>query len=405
MPDMVAETRYQMTPLELAAGTVFGIDPDTPPLPEVPPGLTARAALEKVVLSALLRPPCIVSFSGGRDSSAVLALATHVARREGLPLPVPVSMRFPHCKTADEDAWQELLVGHLRLPDWTRLSFDHELDTVGPYAQAVLNRHGPLFPSNAHAHLPVVEQAPGGTLLTGFGGDELLDPGWAWHRVNQVLVGRRRMRRRDLVRIAVAYGPAPLRRVALRRRFRNIPPRSWLRPDAQRRLADADLDDLVAEPVRWDIGVDVAWWRLRYRRVIEDSLERVGQMHRVAVQHPLADGLVLAAVAREAGRAGFGDRTKAMEHLVGDLLPAEVAARSTKAVMTGAFWNRHAAGFAASWDGTGVDPDLVDVNALRERWMGTGRQMDDRTGSLLQSAWLAGRRPSAAGTAGLPTGR
>jgi asparagine synthetase B (glutamine-hydrolysing) len=394
---MATDSRFRMSQLELAGGIVFGTDPDTPPLRDAPPGLTARVALENVMLVALLRPPCVVSFSGGRDSSAVLALAAHVARREGLPLPVPVSLRFPQCEDANEDGWQELLVRHLRLQDWTRLCFDHELDAVGPYAQAVLAQHGLLWPSNAHFHLPIVEQAPGGSLLTGFGGDELLHPGGVWHRVNQVLSGRLPLRRRDLARIAVAYGPAPLRRVALRRvvlrrRLRHVSQRPWLRPDALRRVVEATLDDLVAEPVRWDVGVDVAWWRQRYRRVIEDSLARVGQMHRVTVRHPLTDGLFLAAVAHEAGRAGFVDRTVAMERLAGDLLPAEITARPTKAVLTGAFWNRHAIAFAASWDGTGVNAELVDIDALLRMWKASDQLPDARTFSLLQSAWLARRR-------------
>lgn len=392
---MDTDTWYRMSPLELAGGMVFGVDPDTPPLPDAPPGLTARVALENVVLAALLRPPCVVSFSGGRDSSAVLALATQVARREGLPPPVPVSLRFPQCEDADEDGWQELLVRHLRLQDWTRLRFDHELDSVGPYAQAVLDQHGLLWPFNTHFHLPVVEQAPGGSMLTGFGGDELLHPGWVWHRVNQVLAGRARPRRRDLIRIAVAYGPAALRRVALRRRLREVPERPWLRPEVQRRVTEATLDDLVAEPVRWDVGVDVAWWRERYRRVGEDSLARVGRMHGVAVRHPLTDCLFLAAVIREAGRAGFGARTVAMEHLVGDLLPVEITARPTKAVFTGAFWNRHSIGFAASWDGTGVDADLIDIDVLRRMWNAPDNLPDARTFSLLQSAWLDCRRREA----------
>jgi asparagine synthase (glutamine-hydrolysing) len=378
-----------MSQLELACGMVFGTDADTPPLPDAPPGLTARVALENVVLGALLRPPCVVSFSGGRDSSAVLALAAHVARREGLAPPVPVSLRFPRCEDADEDDWQQLLVRHLRLQDWTRLCFEHELDAVGPYAQAVLNQCGVLWPFNTHFHLPIVEQAPGGSLLTGFGGDELLAPGWVWHRVNQVLAGRTRLRRRDLLRIAVAYGPAALRRVALRRRVGEIPEQLWLRPEAQRRVAEVALDDLVAEPVRWDVGVDVAWWRERYRRVGEDSLARVGDMHGVAVRHPLTNGPFLAAVAREAGRAGFGDRTVAMERLFGDLLPIEITARPTKAVFDSAFWNRHAIGFAASWDGAGVDADLVDIDVLRRMWTAPDALPDGRTLSLLQSAWLA----------------
>jgi asparagine synthase (glutamine-hydrolysing) len=58
-------------------------------------------------------------------------------------------------------------------------------------------------------------------------------------------------------------------------------------------------------------------------------------------------------------------------------------------VFTGAFWNRHSAAFAAEWDGSGVDPDLVDVAKLRQIWLGVEGSPDFRTFSLLQSAWLA----------------
>src|SRR5687768_13796753 len=86
---------YRPTVLETACGVVYGIDANADRLPEESRFRTAREALEQAVLVGLMRPPCVVSFSGGRDSSAVLAIAAHVARREGLPLPIPVSLRFP----------------------------------------------------------------------------------------------------------------------------------------------------------------------------------------------------------------------------------------------------------------------------------------------------------------------
>ncbi|MGH3611028.1 MAG: asparagine synthase-related protein [Pseudonocardia sp.] len=390
---------YRMTPLELASGTVRGIDATVAPLPTAPAGLTTRAALEDVMLRVLQRPPCIVSFSGGRDSSAVLALATHVARREGLPLPVPVSVRFRSCASADEDSWQELVIGHLGIADWIHLVFDDELDNIGPYSRAVMERHGLLWPSNAHFHLPIVEQAPGGTLLTGFGGDEMLETPMLWRRVNQVLARQIPLACRDLPRLAVAYGPAPMRRAALRRRLGDVAPLPWLRPGARRQLATAIIRDIAAEPVRWDASTDIGWWRRRYRRVVETSLQCVADVHGVAVSHPLADEMVLAAMAREGGRTGFTDRSAAMEHVVGDLLPERLTARPSKAVLTGVFWNRYSTEFAGRWDGAGVDPDIVDVDFLRQMWTAADRPPDGRTSSLLRSAWLASRSGPDAATA------
>lgn len=380
---------HRLSPLELASSVVLGVDPRVPPLPDVPPGLTTRVALEQAVLPALLRQPCMVSFSGGRDSSAVLALAAHVARREGLPLPVPITMRFPHFPATSETDWQELVVRHLRLPDWVVLNFDDELDLIGPYAQIVLKRYGVLWPFNAHAHLPLAERAAGGTLLTGRGGDELLIPDMLWGRVNQVLTRRARPTPRDAVRLMTAYGPKPLREWAVRRRVEHTHMRwPWLHDAAADRLTDAWIEEIADAPIRWDRCVDRGWWSTNLNHVGGRSLSLLGAMHDVVVGSPLADPLVLAAIAREGGRAGFASRTGAMRHLVGDLLPEMLIRRTSKATFRGPFWNRHSATFAAAWDGSGVDRDIVDLDALRRHWSG-GDDVDARTFGLLQSAWIA----------------
>ena len=53
------------------------------------PTADPRPTLERILLGALQRAPCVVAFSGGRDSSALLAEATRVARVHGLEDPVP----------------------------------------------------------------------------------------------------------------------------------------------------------------------------------------------------------------------------------------------------------------------------------------------------------------------------
>lgn len=173
------------TALELASGVVLG-ERWEPRLPQVPASLTPRQALEDAILPALECMPCLVSFSGGRDSSVVLALAAAVARRHGLPAPVPFTVRFPGVAMADESEWQELVVRHLRLDDWQRYEAgDGELDLVGPVATRLMRRHGVLWPSNAHLVEPACRAASGGSLLTGLEGDGLLGawrcttwPGW-----------------------------------------------------------------------------------------------------------------------------------------------------------------------------------------------------------------------------------
>jgi hypothetical protein len=89
-----SRTRFALTPLEIAGGLPLGMDDDEPHLPEAPAGLSPIAAFEDVVRSALVRPPCVVTFSGGRDSSAILAVAMRLARDEGHEPPVAVTLQF-----------------------------------------------------------------------------------------------------------------------------------------------------------------------------------------------------------------------------------------------------------------------------------------------------------------------
>ena len=94
---------YQLAPLEVATGLVLGVDPRREVVaPRLDVAESPLRAFERAVLPALRRGPCLVSFSGGRDSSAVLAVATGIARREGLPLPIPVTNVFPGAATTDE---------------------------------------------------------------------------------------------------------------------------------------------------------------------------------------------------------------------------------------------------------------------------------------------------------------
>jgi hypothetical protein len=141
--------------------------------------------------------------------------------------------------------------------------------------------------------------------------------------------------------------------------------------------------------------MDVGWWRLRYRCLVNAGLKLIGGMHDVSVYHPLTDAVVVATMAREGGRLGYPTRTVAMQELVGDLLPEQVTARASKAILTGAFWNRHSTDFSAGWDRTGIDPEIVDVEVLQRMWTAAEELPDGRTYSLLQSAWLAARPLSA----------
>jgi asparagine synthase (glutamine-hydrolysing) len=372
-----------LIPLEVASGLVFGFTPPEP-LPPAEEAGTPLEALERAIMPALLRPPCLVSFSGGRDSSTILAVAVGLARREGLELPVPATNRFPRAQGSDESEWQERLIVHLGLTEWVRLEFTDELDTVGPVAMRVLRQHGLIAPFNAHFHEPLFDEALGGSLITGIGGDEALGV-QRWGRAANVLGGRVRPRPRDALALGLVASPTTVRRAVLSRRESPLL-LNWLWPEVQREVWSRWVATVASQPFRWQHRF--AWYRrLRYIRLGIENLERLAAERRVTTHHPFVDAGFAAAVAALPRHDRFAGRTAAMKELFGDLLPRELATRRTKAFYDFAFWAEHSRRFVESWEGEGVDPELVDLAALRTEWQQPNP--DSRTFPLLQSAALA----------------
>ena len=182
---MTDDPLYVMTTAEVVIGYPLGSTGSPPPSDDS--ASTPREALEREVRIALARPPCGVAFSGGRDSSTVLAIATHVARRDGLAEPVPIAGVFPAAPRAEETQWQEAVVRHLGLRDWQRIRMHDELDLVGPLATPGLLAHGVVWPPLIHVDIPLLELLEGGSLLDGEGGDEVLGvrsrPAWRRWRI------------------------------------------------------------------------------------------------------------------------------------------------------------------------------------------------------------------------------
>jgi hypothetical protein len=382
VPSADAPLALPLSRWELADGTASGAVEQAvrlPPPERVPPIDLVAAA----ILPALQRPPCVVSFSGGLDSSLVLALAVRVARAHGLPDPVPVTLRFPGVPSTKESYWQELVVAHLGLVDWERIEIADELDLLGDVASSALNRHGLLWPANAHFHDPVFARASGGSALTGLDGDGLFGA-WRWQRARAALAAPTTDTTRDALRILLALSPPSVRAAVLlwRRPFRA----SWLRPQAQFRLRARLAREAAAEPNRWDERV--AWYaRRRYLQLGVHSLGLLASGHNVQAVHPLLDRGFLAALAARGGATGFGDRRQAMRALFGDLLPPELLTRRTKGEFGRALWGPRSRAFAAGWDGQGLDLGLIDPDALRRVWAMPNPPLAAAT--LLQAAWLA----------------
>jgi hypothetical protein len=79
------------TPLEIASGRCTANTTSRGARAHWRSGIDAARRARGAILPALRRTPCLVSFSGGRDSSSVLGAATRAGRRQGLSLPVPIA--------------------------------------------------------------------------------------------------------------------------------------------------------------------------------------------------------------------------------------------------------------------------------------------------------------------------
>lgn len=380
-----------MAPVDVARGWVTGfLPPGNSALPSEPPGESTgpMEALERCLREALLRPPCVVAFSGGRDSSVLLAVAVRVARREGLPLPVPVTRRHPGVESANEDDWQELVIRHLGVSEWVRHEVGDEVDLLGPMATASLQRHGVLWPVTTHVAEHLLRVACGGVVVTGEGGDEVFGP----RRVTAVPAALRRPGRSAVVAVAQAMAPRVVRRRWLAARLQRGLVAPWLRAEARRDfVADIARDD-AGEPLHWAGSIA----RHRRARFLVEGMHTKALLaaeRDVVYVCPFADPGFLAAAGRMGGATGLGTRTQALRRLFADVLPDAMLARETKASFNAALFGRHSRAFVTAWDGSGVDTDLVDADGLAQVW--AGDHPHAMSLPLLQSAFLAGQRPAA----------
>jgi asparagine synthase (glutamine-hydrolysing) len=370
--------------MEVAFGFVFGLTAESP-APSQRDG--PRRTLERIVRSALVRPPCGVAFSGGRDSSLVLAIAVHVARREGLPDPVPITNVFPDVPETDESAWQETVVRHLGLDDWERVILRDELDLLGQIATRRLVEHGLVWPPTIHADVPALERLRGGCLIDGEGGDEVL--GTALHRITPVtrlLRSPRPLRWRRVKRAVRAAAPARIRidLAYLRRRTDEETP--WLRDRARAARVAALAEQERDAPLSFSASV-LRVPRRRSQALADHNRRLLAEPYDVDVVSPLIELDFVRAMSDDGGLFGRGDRTAVMRLLASDLLPDAVLSRTTKASFGGTYWGWQTREFAEAWSGRGVDNDLVDPDVLRKLWRSGDH--NPLSSALIQAAWLA----------------
>jgi hypothetical protein len=314
------------------------------------------------------------------------------ARRSGLALPVPVTLEFDG-ENSRESEWQELVLAHLGLRDWIRLPQGSDLDLVGPVAADGLRRHGLTYPGNAHMVVPLASVARGGSVVTGFAGDDVLGE-WPFEGIAAMVARRRAPQTGDLKRLARWMAPASLRadRYATGRRWVRL---SWLRPPHDRQAAEMIAADMAGSPRTWRGRME--WLgRRRMWPIAQRAMDLHAARHDARTYSPLLDRSFLAALGNAGGRLGIGDRTAVMRRLAGDLLPPALLERESKAEFSESYFGVHTRRFAQAWDGhSGIDENVVDGEALRAMWL--SEHPHGLSAALLQSAWLATHRD--AGTA------
>jgi asparagine synthase (glutamine-hydrolysing) len=346
------------------------------------PHESPRVVLDRLLLAHLRRLPCLVAFSGGRDSSVLLAAAVTLARREGLPSPIPITLSYPDTPDAEESSWQDAVLEHLGITDRIVLTVHDEHDPLGPVAAPVLRQHGLVWPPNFAPTLRLMGMARGGVLLTGEGGDEAFG-------LKRVTPLTKLLSAKGLVSPGV-YGDAlgAVRPAFLRRRaaFRGRYRRPWLRREAELTLARRDAEDTAA----FALHAGRNTWQFATRRcarIAYETMRVLGTEMDVTYVQAFAEPALVAAVAAQGDFFGWTGRTATMRALYGDLLPREILERRTKALFARAVFRRYTREFARTWNGSGVDIDLVDPEVLREMWLSDDPHAPSMT--LLQQAWLA----------------
>jgi asparagine synthetase B (glutamine-hydrolysing) len=381
---------WRPSELEIAWGWVPGRCNGVPAVEPGPSELTPAQALEATILPCLLRPPCLVMFSGGRDSSLLLAAACDVARRHHLDSPIAITMRFPAFPDANEDSWQELMIHHVGNPEWVKLTFEDEVDAVGPISRELLLRYGPLWAPSMQMVAAIAVHARGGAVLTGDSGDEI----FGRHRAMapRKVVGRRGRAPSELwAEAARDCAPRSVRRSIKRRAItEDMSAQHWLKPAALEALVDRILADDLTLPLRWDRSIGLLGQR-RTWLMHEWNRELLSVEWDTRFGSPFADATFTRALQSAGGRWGYGSRSGLMRANFSGLLPEEIIVRTDKASFNEAVFARHTREFVDTWNGEGLNDDLVDADKLAAHWREEASEIWFSSVMLLKQAWLATR--------------
>ncbi len=136
----------------------------------------------------------------------------------------------------------------------------------------------------------------------------------------------------------------------------------------------------------WESKIRGPFWRHRYFKVPEMSLNLLATDEGAHVVHPFVSPRVLDTLASTGGFRGFGTRSELLDYLFGDVLPANVIKRGGKATFGTPLWTSTSRDFAQTWSGEGIDSQFVDRDVLRGMWLAGEWTVASTT--LLQAAWI-----------------
>lgn len=379
-----------LTDREIAYGFPLGMSesliPKNRPLRRRGSSSNPIDVLDEILLEALRKTPCVVTFSGGRDSSLLLARAAMVAKKHGLPAPVALTHRYPaEDVDAQETEWQNRVVDHLRVLDlpleWVINDVTTEFDILGKPLTDLLAANGrPFFPPASGSSLFDYNFAAGGSLVTGEFGDELFanSRSYRFRRSLSELRTPSRNSIRSIVRpLLRSMRSVDAEEIAI------LTGITWLTEDARRELLAS-----FKEASDDDFG-----WKSEVRRKLDTRALSVSIMTRDRIAglfgstpvDPFLDPRFIESWCSYIGYFGVS-RNQSMRILSDGLLPDSVIEREGKAFFNRSRFGEDTKNFTTNWDGAGLDLPEVDVGLLREAWK--QNLVTLQSAILLQHAWL-----------------
>ncbi len=358
-------------------------------LPRCRPGVPAAALVD--VVATVLDPaqPTLVEFSGGVDSSLVLAAATVASRRAGQPDPIPVTYRYEAAPATDESAFQDLVVRWLGLREWRVFHLTDEHDVIGPPAIELLAEIGPILPGVLAGKAWSLAQLRGQSMLNGEGGDAILGE----RRITSSRMALRHFRHGQVRAAARArrtlardLGPRMVRTRLIAEDIRRQYGPPWLDERLRYELSMRSSPEDAAEPLdprhyfEYYLSLPGVW-------VLQHNARHVRAHFGVTLHSPLMDPNFLAVLAATVPRLRWINRSELIARYFATLLPAEIVERRSKAEFSDAYFAAPTRRFARSWDGRGI-PEQADAEWLKQHWS-TAPRVHGGSTLLLQRAALA----------------